>query len=503
MAKTKEQPKILRPPIVVIMGHVDHGKTKILDYIRKTKVAEGESGGITQHIGAYEIEHNGKKITFIDTPGHEAFSAMRSRGARVADIAILVVASDEGVKPQTKEAITIIKNARIPFVVALNKIDKPEADPQRVRAELAEQEVLVEGWGGAVPIVEVSAKTGDHIDDLIETILLVAEVEEIGKTDGNVPLGVVIESHMDHKRGATATLLLREGTFEKKDVLLIGGTVETMKIFENFRGEALTRATASMPIVLSGLTSVPVIGQEFRAFATKEAAAEHRESQEKLEDTKKASPEEPATDGRPLLAIILKTDVSGSREALEEIVVSLQFPEVGNTLLKNEVGDVNESDVKLAASATHSAIFAFRVATPPVIKQLAENTGVIIISKDVIYEILQAVKEHMSLLIPPEVRKTEIGRAKILAIFKSSMSSRQVVGGKVESGRLKRGGKIDVMRSKEIIGTGKITGLQQQKHEADEVMPGAEFGLMTDCPAPITAGDTLVVFVEDEIRKKL
>src|SRR3989338_4938622 len=254
MAKTKEQPKILRPPVVVVMGHVDHGKTKILDYIRKTKVAEGESGGITQHIGAYEIEHNGKKITFIDTPGHEAFSAMRSRGARVADIAILVVASDEGVKPQTKEAITIIKNARIPFVVALNKIDKPEADPQRVRAELAEQEVLVEGWGGAVPIVEVSAKTGDHIDDLIETILLVAEVEEIGKTDGNVPLGVVIESHMDHKRGATATLLLREGTFEKKDVLLIGGTVETMKIFENFRGEALTRATASMPIVLSGLT---------------------------------------------------------------------------------------------------------------------------------------------------------------------------------------------------------------------------------------------------------
>ncbi|MDO8536653.1 MAG: translation initiation factor IF-2 [bacterium] len=494
----------VRPPVVVVMGHVDHGKTKILDYIRKTKVAEGESGGITQHIGAYEIEHNGKKITFIDTPGHEAFSAMRSRGAKVADIAILVVAADDGVKPQTKEAISIIKNTGLPYVVALNKIDKPGIDVQRVRSELAENEVLVEGWGGNVPIVEISAKTGEHINDLLETLLLVAEIEEVGATPKNETAGLVIESHLDHQRGATATLLVREGAVDKKDVLVIGEKIEAIKIFENFKGDALSSATSSMPFVVAGLNNVPIIGQTFRAFKTKEEAAAYQETLlAEKEETMKTPAEEAPADGKPILPVILKTDVSGSREALEEIVKSLQFPEVGNKILKSEVGDVNESDVKLSSSAKRSIVFAFRVATPAVIKQLAENNGVTIISKDVIYEIIQAIKEVMSKLIPSEIKKNEVGRARVLALFKSSMNSRQVVGGKVESGRLRRGSKIDVIRAGEIVGTGKITGLQQQKHESDEVMSGFEFGLMTDCPVAIAAGDTLVAFDEEEIFKKL
>ncbi|MDO8600607.1 MAG: GTP-binding protein, partial [bacterium] len=336
-SKIKEPEKNIRPPIVVVMGHVDHGKTKILDYIRKAKVAEGESGGITQHIGAYEAAHKGSRITFIDTPGHEAFSAMRSRGAHIADIAILVVAAEEGVKPQTKEAIKIIKDAKIPYVVALNKIDKEGANPDKVKQELAENDLQVESWGGKIPSVNVSAKTGDGMDELLDTILLLAELEGLVWDPSSLATGVVIESHRDNQVGNTATLLLRDGTLTKKHFLVFSRGTEHIKMMKDFAGRQIDEARASMPVVLSGFHELPAVGESFRAFETGDAAEHYRaeeiakkitaeeatvSSAEVTEEKKDAAEEGAAKETKQAMSfsLILKSDVAGSKEALDAML---------------------------------------------------------------------------------------------------------------------------------------------------------------------------------------
>lgn len=563
-AKKKEITKSVRPPVVVVMGHIDHGKTKILDYIRKTKVAEKESGGITQHIGAYEIEVRPKdepksreseanrgiprqtprddftdtrKITFIDTPGHEAFSKMRSRGAKAADIAILVVASDEGVKPQTKEAITIIKEAKIPFVVALNKIDKPETEPERVKKELADNEVLVEGWGGQTPVVMVSAKTGQGIDQLLEIILLLADLENLVLDAEKEAEGVFIESHMEPKRGVTATMLLLNGKLERGNYLLIGGSVESIKILENFKREPIQSAIASTPVVVAGLSKMPVVGDEFKTFRNKAEAQDFaaKISKEKTSITEEKNEEEsgeekinpptfshdvkthdlyaqnPSTEARSEniqqgvginFNVILKTDVAGSKEAIEEVLKKMSYPGIATRILKSDVGDINESDVKLALGSKNVTVIGFKVALAPAAEELAKNNIIRIVQGDIIYDVLEKIKQHMEDMLPSEIKKVSLGKAMILAIFKRERN-KQIVGGRVEEGNLKKGALIEIKRHGDVAGKGKILQLEQQKVKTESVKSGNEFGMMAESDIQIQEKDEIAAYEEEKVRRRL
>ncbi|MBU1137224.1 translation initiation factor IF-2, partial [Patescibacteria group bacterium] len=342
----------VRPPVVVILGHVDHGKTSILDYIRKSRVAEKETGGITQHIGAYQVEHSGKKITFIDTPGHEAFSAMRSRGAKVADIAVLVVAAEEGIKPQTKEAIAHIKKTGISTVVAINKIDRKEAQPEKVKKELSENDVLVESLGGDVPSVNVSAKTGQGIDELLEIIILVAEMAEF-KSDLSQPAtGVIVESKHSDKRGATATLLVKDGTLTNKDIVGTDSAFGKIKTMEDFQSQPLKEVGPSTPVVITGLNQVPQVGEKFLVFDNLDDARARVARKTAKRDIAAGDSKEVLVveEGKKVLNIILKADVAGSLEAIKESFKIIPSDEVILRVLKSEVGDITESDIKLAVS---------------------------------------------------------------------------------------------------------------------------------------------------------
>ncbi len=509
-----------RPPIVVVVGHIDHGKTTLLDTIRKTKVAEKESGGITQHIGAYEIEHHGKKITFIDTPGHEAFSKMRSRGTAAADIGILVVAGDESVKPQTKEAIKILLEADIPYCIAINKMDKPGADGNRVKQDLAQENVLTESWGGKVPVVEISAKKGENIDELLELILLMAEVEELSAEEGNAK-GIVVESHCDSSRGNTATLLILNGKLKKGDFLVVGNSIENIKILENFLGKAISEAHYSMPIRVSGLSALSEVGEEFKSFQTRKDAKNYATQHKNEEKQKKHQDIISKEDKIPTLFLVLKSDVSGSREAIEGMLEKLsarigfvstaslseavetneKIPEARLVLLKSEVGDVNENDIKSASISKRVVIAAFKVRVAPAQKELAERHGIKILQSEIIYDLFDAIKEELSRIIPPEIKRTDSGRAKILATFKRD-GSRQIIGGKVVTGRISKG-VCEIERNKEVLCRAKIRDLQHMKKSVDEVKEGMEFGVMVECDTEIKKDDALVIFTEEAIYKKL
>lgn len=483
---------------MVVMGHIDHGKTTLLDFIRKTKVAEKESGGITQHIGAYEAEHKGKKITFIDTPGHEAFAEMRKRGAKVADIAILVVSAEDSVKQQTKEAITTIHEAGIPYVVAINKIDKPNADAARTKKDLAENEVLIEEYGGKIPAVEISAKTGKNVDSLLDNLLIIAELEEL-KWNSELPAhGIVVESHTDPRRGRGATLLIHDGTLERGEFLVIKNSITPVRVLGNFLGEPIDKATASMPVVISNLSETAPLGEVFNVFATKTAAEEFAEKKEKAVLSKERAAEET----KLALNIILKTDVSGSEEAIAGILARLQFEKVVARIIKSETGDVNESDVKTASGGRNIIIVAFRVKVPQGLRELSEIEGVTILSQDIIYELEDNIRKEMVKLVPGEIKRVDLGRAKILALFKKE-KNKQVVGGKVLEGALKRGARFEIERNKTVIGSGKIFGLQQQKREADEVKEGFEFGMLAEAGITIAEGDIVLVFEEEKLAPAL
>ena len=498
--KKEENSKLKRPPIVVVVGHIDHGKTTLLDSLRKTKVAEKESGGITQHIGAYQVDHNGKKITFIDTPGHETFSKMRSRGTAVADIGILVVAADEGVKPQTKEAITILNNAGIPFLVAINKIDKSGADVNRVKKELAEHNVLVEDWGGKIPAIEISAKQNLHLNDLLELILLIAEVEEL-EANEDPATGVIIESHKEQGRGNTATLLLTNGKLQKSDTLAIGKSTESIKIFEDFQGNPIEKAEYSMPIRISSLATLPEVGERFLTFSNKKDAEQYIQSQEKEGEKTTENESVPETD-KPTLFIVLKTDVSGSKEAIEESLQKLQYPEVGNIVLKSEVGDLNEADLRTASVAKNSAIVAFKVKIPRGIKDLADRMQIKILHSEIIYDLINEIKKELAGLMQPEITRVDLGRAKILALFKK-LEGRQVVGGKVTSGKIAKGSMCQIERKGVLIGIGKIRELQHLKQQTDEVKEGLEFGAMVEIAEGLQENDVMFVYVEEKKYRTL
>jgi translation initiation factor IF-2 len=489
--ETKTRNLISRPPVTVVLGHIDAGKTSLLDWIRKSQVAEKESGGITQHIGAYEIEKGGKKITFIDTPGHEAFSAMRARGAKVADIAILVIDAAKGVEKQTKEAISHIKKAQIPLIVALNKIDRPEADPERAKRELAKEGVLVESLGGKVPFVETSAKTGKGIEDLLDLILLVAEMERL-ETDVTKPAeGVVIESYLDRRRGPTATLILSQGKLGLGEIIGTQSAFGKVKNLEDFQGNLIKETFPSQPAIVLGFENCPMVGEKFRTFTNFEEAKNYIRVQEKKE-----IPQPPIISaGQKVLNLILKTDVLGSIEPVEEVIKGIPQEKVILELLKSGVGQINDSDIKFAKSSK-AIILGFRVKTNPAAQKLAEREKIKIMTFEIIYDLVEELTKFMERIAKPERVRVDLGKLKTLVIFWTK-KNRQIVGGRMIEGEVKNGVLIEVFRNDEKIGQGKIINLQKNKKDIERAKKGEEVGILYEGNVKIEEGDILVIYTEE------
>jgi len=491
MPEKNEDNLINRPPVVVVMGHIDHGKTQLLDAIRKTNVVERESGGITQHIGAYEITVSSKKpdldtrkITFIDTPGHEAFSKMRARGAQVGDVAILVVAADEGVKAQTLEALKNIEEAKIPFIVAINKIDKPEANPDKVKQQLAEAGVYLEGWGGKVPFVLISAKEGKNIDELLELILLVADLEEIKAEQGVAASGVVIEAKMDSRSGPLATLVIKNGVLRQADEIATETTFGKVKILEDFKGTPISEATFSSPVVVGGFKDLPQVGEEFFSGHIELAAA----ADKAVNIIKKISRQDQTA--KKVISLILKVDAAGSLEALEVLVKNFQTADWKFEIISAGVGDIFASDIQNAIS-TSSWILGFRVKIPKDLEVLAKNNCLKVFLFDVIYDVEKFFKQEMENVLAKLNQKQE-GECLILATF-SRRKDKQLIGGRITKGKLVKGQEVKVLRNEEELGTGKILNLQTQRKDVREAEEGKEAGIMIECPTEIKIDDKLVV----------
>lgn len=490
--------KVARPPVVVILGHVDSGKTSLLLAIRNMQFTGLKPGGaITQHIGAYQVIKDGKKITFIDTPGHEAFSAMRSRGAKVADIAILVVDCQEGVKPQTKEAILHIKSAGTPMIVAINKVDKPGVIPEKIKAQLMKEEVAVESLGGKIPSVNVSAKTGQGIPELLDMILLLGEVEGL-KSDVLGPAeGVIIESFLDSRKGPVATIIVSEGVLKTGDTISTPSTSGKVKNMEDFQGNQIERALPSDPAVIMGFPEVPKVGEKMKVFPDAESAEKYLAVKENKGTFKKPEQKE----GQEILNLILKSDVEGSIEAIYEILKEIPQEKVALNVLGSEVGEINESDVKLARSA-RAVIFGFRVKINNVAKQMAERDKIKIMTFDIIYDLVEGVRKFMEKIMSPQDVRTDLGKVKILAVFMAD-KNRQIVGGRVFFGEVKKGAQIEIVRNEEVLGKGKMISLQKNKKDADRVQKGEECGILYEGNVKIETGDILVIYTEAKVKGEL
>lgn len=495
----------VRPPIVTILGHVDHGKTTLLDTIRKANVAAKESGGITQHISAYQVKKKGKFITFVDTPGHEAFSAMRERGVSIADIAVLVVAADDGVRPQTKEVIEYLLTKKIPTIVAINKIDKPEANIQRVKKELADNGILLEDWGGQVLSSEVSAKQNIGIDGLLENILLVAEVEDFKANFKRDALGVVLESHLDPQKGPVATILIKTGTLKEGQDIIAGSSFGRVRRIEDFTGKRLNEAGPSTPISLIGLSAAPNTNDILQVASDKTLAksriAEAKERFQGEISTAQKISRGIADEKIKKLNVIMKSDVQGSLEAIQQILGEIKSDEVAVNYISTGVGNITESDVRLAQTS-NSVVFGFNVEATPVAKRMAETSGVEIKGYKIIYELIENIKGRLTEMLPPEIERVEFGKMKVLAIFKTGKKD-MIVGGKVTGGKLVNGSFIDVFRNDNNIGKGKLSNLQQNKINVDECLLNNECGITFEGETKIKEGDTLVSYKEEVKQKTL
>lgn len=496
-----------RAPVVTILGHVDHGKTTLLDTIRKGNVASQEAGGITQHISAYQVKKKGKSITFVDTPGHEAFSAMRERGVSIADVAILVVAADDGVRPQTKEVITYLKEKNIPTIVAINKIDKPEANSQRVKQELSELDIVIEEWGGDVVANEISAKNNMGIDDLLDSILLVSEVLELKAGDKNDGLGVVLESHLDPKKGPVSTVLVKTGVLKVGQDIMTATAFGRIKRMENFAGRQIESAVPSTPAVIMGLDKTPKVNDVVQV-AGKKTISKIRSrggvssTIGKSDIKSKKDLYQNINEGQiKKLSIVVKVDVQGSLEAIDQILSTIKSDEVAWEYVNVGVGNITESDIKLAADSD-AIVVGFNVSATTVAKRMAEKEGVDVKVFNVIYELVEEVKNNMADLLPPEIVRTDLGRLKVLAIFKTGKKD-MIVGGKVIDGKVVKKSLVEVKRNKEIIGKGEISNLQHNKQSAEEVKSGNECGITFEGKTKIEEGDILEFYEEKEERRKL
>ncbi|MDO8655274.1 MAG: GTP-binding protein [bacterium] len=472
-----------RPPVVVVLGHVDHGKSSLLEAIRQEfRITARESGGITQHIGAYVAEYEGKHITFLDTPGHEAFSAMRSRGAEVADIGILVVAGDEGVKPQTKESIAQAQAAGLPLVVSITKTDKPGTDIVKVKNELAKEGVIVESMGGQVPCVETSAQSKMGIKELLEMVILVSELQDLGLHEDKGTTGHVIEVSRDAQRGIQATLLLKEGTLRLGNVVGTPSGVGKLKMLEDFAGNPIEEAGPSVPVLAVGFESSPFIGEEFRVFPSVEEARAHMKESS-------FAPLQVAEAEEGMMQLIVKADVAGSLEAISQIVDSVNN-EGKFKIVKADVGDVTEGDVKFARD-TKARILAFRVKIPAVIARVAEREKISLERFDVIYDIAEYL--HKIIEGGREPAAQELGMLRVLATF-STERDRQVIGGRVVAGIAKKGAEFEIMREEQSVGKGRVVNLQRNKKDMPTVSKGEEAGLMVQTDTAIQTGDHLKFF---------
>lgn len=492
--------KIIKPPVVVVLGHIDHGKTTLLDFIRKTKVAEKETGGITQHIGAYEILYQDKKITFIDTPGHEAFSQIRSRGAKVADIAILVIDATEGIKNQTKEAINLIKRTNIPFVVAINKIDKIGADPEKVKRELIKEDILVEELGGKVPAVAVSAKTGQGINELLEIILLLAEMEKL-EAEIEVPAqGVVIECCINSRRGPMTTLIITQGILKINQIVGTPSTFGKVRMLEDFQGNQIKEAFPGQPVLLLGLEKVPMVGETLKVFENiEEARSNVKEDFLKREKDKKEVIF--IEKDQKVLNLILKADVLSSLEAIEGILKNFSQENIVLRILKGEVGEVNENDIKLAIQAK-AKILAFRVKVNPIAESLAEREKIKIFRFEIIYDLIDSIRKYIEKLFEPEIVRINLAKIKTLIVFLTE-KNRQIVGGKVLEGEVKKGTLIEVQRAGQAMGGGRLINLQKNKKDIDKAGKGEEVGLLYEGDVKIEEGDILVIYIQERKKIKL
>ncbi len=509
-AEDHEAEVITRPPVVTIMGHVDHGKTSLLDYIRRTKVAAGEAGGITQHIGAYHVETPRGVITFLDTPGHEAFTAMRARGANATDIVILVVAADDGVMPQTKEAIAHAKAAGVPIVVAINKIDKPEANPDRVKGELVAEEVVPEDFGGDSPFIQVSAKTGQGIDELLENVLLQAEVLELTAPVKSMAKGLVIEARIDKGRGPVATVLVQSGTLRKGDILLAGSAFGRVRAMLNEAGRQIDEAGPSIPAEILGLTEVPQAGDEMMALGDERKAREIALfRQGKFRDVRLAKQQaaklenmfENMVDQAKILPLIIKADVQGSQEALSASLQKLSTDEVRIQVVHAAVGAITESDINLA-TASKGVIIGFNVRADQTSRKLAEANGVELRYYNIIYDAVDDVKNAMQGMLAPEKREVALGLVEIRQVFKVSRLG-NIAGCMVLEGLIKRGARIRLLRENVVIWEGELDSLKRFKDDAKEVKEGFECGLTLKGYDDIQEGDQLEVFEIQEIARTL
>lgn len=492
-----------RPPIVAVMGHVDHGKTTLLDMIRKTNVVAEEAGAITQYIGAYQVsvgDFAGRKITFLDTPGHEAFAAMRARGANVTDIIVLVVAVDDGVKPQTVEVIHRAKLTKTPLIVALNKIDKMGASPDRIKGDLASFGVTVEDWGGLVPAVPVSAKTGQGIDRLLEIILLTGDLGELKANPEGQTIGTVIESHLSRGQGPIATILVQNGTLQIGNCVVAGATFGKIRTMQDALGKKIKTAPPSTPVQISGLESMPEVGDILRVTSDVEGAREQAIALQKFERAKRLQ-ERPiikADPNKKELKLVIRADVQGSLGAIIDALTKLDSDGGQLNIVDSGVGEITESDILLAEN-TQSIVIGFNTRVSSAASRLAKQKNITIDQYDVIYELLEDVTNALLSIIPVEVIKVTLGRAKIKAIFRSEKDA-MIVGGEVIEGKIVDKKNFYIVRDKQIIGEGKIDELQQNKIKVEDVGMGKEFGIFAKVKEPIKIGDILEVY--DEVVKK-
>lgn len=504
----KEEDLKERPPVVTIMGHVDHGKTTLLDTIRKTSVAEGEAGGITQAIGAYQIDYKGKKITFIDTPGHAAFTEMRARGAKVTDIVIIIVAADDGVMPQTKEAIDHAKAAKVPIIVAVNKIDKPDANVERVLTEMSNNGIQPEAWGGDVMFVNISAKTGEGIDDLLERILLISEIEQLKANPDRYATGTVIESKIDKSSGVITNLLIENGTLRLGDPIVVGTISGRVRTLKNDRGENLVKASPSMPVSITGLSESPSAGDKFMAFENEKKAKKVAEERKIIAKEKENKPKSKISlddlfnrkeAGEKEINIILKADVKGSEEAVKNSLLKLDVEGIKINVIRSGIGNITESDVILA-EASDAIIIGFNIRPEHKIVEIAKDKGIDIRLYNIIYKVVEEMEAALKGKLEPEYKEEVTGTAEVRKLFKFSKVG-TIAGSYVTSGVIKRGSKVRVIRDGIVVNDSIIASLAREKDQAKEVKQGLECGITIENFNDIKENDILETYELIEIKK--
>ncbi len=507
----RPETKVARPPVVTILGHVDHGKTTLLDYIRKTRVAAGEAGGITQSIGAYQAEYKNKKITFIDTPGHKAFANMRARGAQVTDIVVLVVAADDGVMEQTREAISHARAANVPIIVAINKIDKPTASVQRVKEQLAREGLTPEDWGGDIITVPISAITGQGVDDLLEMIVLVAELQELKADPQAPPQGVVIESSLDATRGPLATVIVKEGTLRERDVMLCSTAYGRIRALLDDRGRRVSEAGPGSAVQVLGLSDVPGAGERFEVLqdlmeAKRIAEARLEEMRRKrLERSRRTiedilRQQELAHSKRRVLRIVLKADSVGCLEAVRNELKTIRVEQVQLEFLHEGIGNINESDVLLASTAKDAAIIGFRIAVDDKAAKLADQEGVPIRVYDIIYQLTDDVKKALQGLVAPQIRETKIGEAEVRHVFKIPNVG-TIAGCYVRDGRVLREARVRVKRENAVIFDGALASLKHFTEDVKKVEQGKECGIKIAGFEKVQVGDMLEFYTREVVKE--